>query len=139
MLGYGIILSYDINVGVHYILGLPFAKRADVLSEIDTIASLGLWAIKFHVLHILKDTTLAREHAKEKIDLLTSEEYIDLVSDCIVRLPKDMVILRLVSSAIADQLISPLWINRKAEIIKAVIDKLIATKAYQGQLFRAKN
>jgi hypothetical protein len=123
--------KYKINAGVHLILGLAKAfKSAD--SDAEKIASLDIQGIKFHVLHILKDTVLKGLHENGRVTLLSEEEYIRSVCDFLEKIPKSIVVLRLASNAKPEHLIAPLWINKKNEIITRIKEEFSRRGTYQG-------
>lgn len=123
---------YKINVGIHLILGLPSLTYGDMLVDIERIASLDIQGIKFHVLHVLKDTKLEELYRKGEINLLSQKEYIGIICDFLERLPKSLVILRLVSSALGDYLIAPLWMNDKHRVLEGIRKELEKRGTYQG-------
>ncbi len=53
------------------------------------------------------------------------EEYIDLVIDCIERLPKEMVIHRLTGDGPRDTLIGPKWSLNKWEVLNSIDRRFI--------------
>lgn len=123
---------YNINTAAHVILGLPGASYEDMLDDAAKLAACDLQGIKFHVLHVLKETALEEEYYRGKIDILERAAYIKIVCDFIERLPPSVVILRLVSSALGDYLVAPQWLNNKAANIKAIRDELARRDTHQG-------
>ena len=69
----------------------------------------GVKAIKLQILHVLKGTDLEQEYLAGHCPVFTMEEYVELVADCLERLPKDMVIHRLTGDGDKKQLVAPLW------------------------------
>jgi radical SAM superfamily enzyme len=102
------------------------------MQDAKKIAKLDIQGIKFHVLHILKDTAIERAYRNGKIKLLTKDEYVKVICDFLEQIPSRIVILRLVSSALAKYLVAPLWINEKMQIKNAIIALLAQRKTYQG-------
>jgi len=123
-----------ISAGVHIILGLPGQSGALMAEDVVRLASLDIQGVKFHVFHILKGTAFEAEYRAGKIKLLTQDEYIKAVCDFIERLPKNVVILRLVSSAAKDYLIAPEWLSDKAQTIAAIGKELERRGTRQGVL-----
>ena len=124
--------SYGVNVGVHLILGLPSQTHSEMLEDAKRLASLDIQGIKFHVLHVLKDTPLEKMYQSKKVNLLAKEEYVKAAADFLERIPQSFVILRLVSDAPAQYLVAPSWINRKQEAIEAIKKELEKRGTYQG-------
>jgi hypothetical protein len=121
-----------ISAGVHMIIGLPGQSDALIAEDAVRLASLDIQGVKFHVLHILKGTTLEAECRAGKIKLFTQDEYIKAVCDFIERLPKNVVILRLVSSALNDYLVAPGWLRDKSVVIDKIKGELEKRKTFQG-------
>ena len=126
--------KYGINVGVHLILGLPWLTHEDTLQDAVLLSKLDIQGIKLHILHIFKDTKLYQMHKEKPISLPTQEEYIKIACDFIERIPDDMVILRLVSSANPKFLVAPLWMNDKNSVIDGIKKEFMRRKTKQGSL-----
>lgn len=122
----------DISAGVHMLLGLPGHDRELIRQDAVRLSGLDIQGVKFHVLHILKETAFEAEYRAGKIQLFTQDEYVDAVCDFIERLPKNVVILRLVSSALSDYLVAPDWLRDKSAVIKKIKDELEKRETFQG-------
>lgn len=127
----------NINIGVHVILGLPGETKADMLATARALAAMPIWGIKFHALHVVKDTSLADIYAGNKLKLLSLEEYVDILVSFLELLPRNLVVLRLVSDAHGDLLIAPLWVNDKGRILKRVEEEFKARQTVQGALYES--
>ncbi|MDP2923239.1 MAG: TIGR01212 family radical SAM protein [Candidatus Omnitrophota bacterium] len=127
--------GHNINVGVHMILGLPGATYQETMDDAKRLSCLDVQGIKFHILHILRDTAMEQMYNKGGIKLLSEKEYIRLICDFLERIPKSMVILRLISTALPQYLIAPLWINNKTKVIEAIIAELKRRETHQGFYF----
>jgi radical SAM protein (TIGR01212 family) len=127
-------VAKGLRVAAHVILGLPGESVDDMHATAVTLADLPLWGIKFHVLHVLRDTALATEYAAGQVHLLTEEEYVDVLIDCLERTPADRVILRLVSDADRDILIAPTWINAKSTVLDRIERRMRERATRQGLL-----
>ena len=68
-----------IEVVVHSIFGLPGETKEDMLRTIDYIAHSGAQGIKFHLLHLMKNTKMAEQYYNGEFELLSEEDYIDLI------------------------------------------------------------
>lgn len=124
-----------IKIGVHIILGLPGETEIDIMRTAEIVAGLSISGIKFHVLHVLKNTKLQKLFENGKIKLLSRENYIKLVCDFIERQNPECVILRLVSGAKKDVLIGPDWINEKAKTIQMIEDEFKNRGTRQGSKY----
>ena len=124
--------KYGINVGVHMILGLPFATYNDMIQDAQNIARLDIQGIKFHILHTLRDTVLCQMYERGEIDLLTKNEYVRIICDFLERIPSSWVVLRLVSTAFSEYLVAPSWINAKSQVIEDIKKELKNRESRQG-------
>lgn len=85
-----------LDVGAHFILGLPGESRQMMLDSCALINSLPLRSAKFHQLQIVKGTRMEKEYAEhpEDFERFTLEEYIDFFTDMLERLRPDLFIER---------------------------------------------
>ncbi len=129
----------NINIGVHVILGLPGENKEDALNTAKVLANMPLWGIKFHALHIVKDTTLADMHKRYKVKLLSIDEYTDILVSFLEQLPENYVILRLVSEADPKFLITPAWVNDKERVIRIIEAEFKRRQSSQGAFYNVSN
>jgi radical SAM protein (TIGR01212 family) len=122
----------SIRVCAHIIIGLPCESRGEMLETAQAAAGLPIQGMKIHSLHILRGTTLADLYAKENFNLLTMEEYIVLVADIIERMPKDIILHRLMGDGPAEDVIAPAWTRRKWEVLNGIDREMEKRKSYQG-------
>ena len=95
-----------IEVVTHIIIGLP---GDDPVATTRFAAECGTDGVKFHLLHILKNTRLAEEYEAGRVVPLTLEEYARTLKACIAILPKDTVVHRITGDGAKKDLIAPLW------------------------------
>jgi uncharacterized protein len=112
------------RICVHVILGLPGETEEMMMETIDRIIDLKVDGVKFHHLHILKNSVFEKWYADGKIKLFTKEEYFDLLLKILKKLPKNIVIHRLFGDAPKDLLIAPTWILNKGEVLRD-FDRLV--------------
>lgn len=124
--------NYNIQVGVHMIIGLPCLSYDETMQDALRLSACDIQGIKFHALHVFKDTTLYQIYNKGELKLIEKETYIKILCDFLERIPDNIVILRLISTANTEQLVAPLWINDKNFIIKGVNDEFLRRKSKQG-------
>ena len=121
-----------IKVGVHVILGLPGETASDMIETADQISSLPIAGVKFHILHVLKNTPLEAMFTAGKIELLDMAEYVNIISEFIERMPPKCVVLRLASNAKKEFLVAPEWMSNKQKVINAIKRNLNDMDTYQG-------
>ena len=95
-----------IDVITHIIIGLP---ADDPVATTRYAVACGTDGVKFHLLHILKNTRLAKEYEAGKITALTLEEYAAILKNCIAVLPQQIVVHRITGDGAKKDLIAPLW------------------------------
>lgn len=124
--------KYKINTGVHVILGLPLASYDDIMLDACKIANLDIQGIKFHLLHVLKDTALEQMYNEGNINLLDQDQYIKIICDFLEKIPETCVVLRLISSAAREHLIAPQWMKNKHQVIQEVDAEFKKRGTHQG-------
>lgn len=122
----------NINVVVHIINGLPYETKEMMLDTIKYVNELDIQGIKIHMLHIIKNTSLARIYEKQKFKILTKEEYIDIVCTELEYLRPDIVIHRITGDPDINNLIEPKWLKKKLCILNDIDKELVRRKTYQG-------
>ena len=95
-----------IEVVTHVIIGLP---NDNSLETTKLAVKSGTDGVKFHLLHILKNTQLESEYKCGKIKPLSLEEYAEILKECISILPSDTVVHRITGDGAKKDLIAPLW------------------------------
>ena len=73
--------------------------------------------VKFHLLHVLRNTDLARDYEAGKFQCLTLEEYGRLLKKCVEVLPERIVIHRITGDGAKKDLIAPLWSGDKKRVL----------------------
>lgn len=124
-----------INVGAHFILGLPSESREMMIDQCDQINRLPLNTIKFHQLQIFKDTLMAQEYKEnpENFAFFTKEQYIDLFIEILVKLRSDIVVERFAGEAPPRFHYGPTWgLIRNDELILMLEKRLKELDLYQG-------
>ena len=129
--------SRGIDVGAHFILGLPGETREMLLDQCETISSLPLTSVKFHQLQIVKGTRMEKEYATrpEEFLRLGLDEYLDLVIDILERLRPDLCIER-VAGEVPPRFVreTPWGLIRNDGILKLLDKRLEERNTWQGRL-----
>lgn len=126
----------NIDFVVHTIFGLPEETREGMLKTVDYVAHTGAKGIKFHLLHLMKDTQLVDLYESGKLEFMSKEEYINLICESIQRIPSHMVVHRLTGDAPRSLLIEPTWSLKKWEILNAIDKSMEDNDYYQGEKFK---
>ena len=130
--GYKKLSERGINICPHLIFGLPGETHSDMLESAKEVASLNPHAVKFHLLHILKNTPLAKMYERGDLKALTREEYVDIIVDALEVMPKETVIERLTGDGAPDSLIAPLWSLKKFCVLNEIDKEMVRRNSYQG-------
>lgn len=102
--------AVGIEVVTHIIIGLP---GDDPVATTRYAVNCGTDGVKFHMLHILKNTVLAEEYDKGKVQPLSLENYAFVLKNCISQLPEGIVVHRITGDGAKKELIAPLWSGDK--------------------------
>lgn len=122
----------NIKIVVHIINGLPGEDYNMMMETAKAVADLNVHGIKIHLLHVIKNTPMARMLEKNMMTLMTQEEYVNLVCDQIEILPPEMIIHRLTGDGKKEDLVGPLWSLKKWEVLNAIDDTLKSRNSCQG-------
>lgn len=118
--------ALGLEVIVHVILGLPGETKEDMEATVDYVCKSGVNGIKLQLLHILKDTDLAKEYLAPDghsaadlppVRIMEEDEYIELIGDLLKRIPKDIVIHRLTGDGDKKILMAPMWSADKKHVL----------------------
>lgn len=116
--------AIGIHTITHLILGLPGETKEDMLQSVRYVSDCGSQGIKLQLLHVLKGTDLASDYEKGLFRTLLFDEYIDLLTDCVRVLPKDMIVHRLTGDGPKNLLIAPMWSADKKRVMNAIHQRL---------------
>lgn len=125
-----------INVGAHFIIGLPGESKYQIIETAKTISNLPLKTIKLHQLQIIKGTNMAQEFLAfpENFNLPNADDYIELIAEFLENLSPDIIVERFISESPSELLIAPKWGRLKNfEIVAKIEKKLKEMDTYQGR------
>lgn len=120
----------------HVILGLPGETEDDIFQTIAYLNRQRIWGIKFHLLHVLRGTDLAK--LLPELSIYTQEEYTALLVQCIARLSPEIVIHRLTGDGPRELLLAPKWSCNKRNILNGIAHTLKEQGIYQGIYYERK-
>lgn len=123
----------NINVVVHIINGLPYETKDMMLETVKFINKLDIQGVKIHMLHIVKNTELARMYKEKPIHILSREEYVDIVCDQLELLRPEIVINRITGDPKKEDLIEPSWLLKKFCVLNEIDKELVRRDSYQGK------
>ena len=134
--GYQRLKERNINVCVHLIDGLPGETKEMMIESAKAVASLEPHCVKLHLLHVLKDTKIAREYQNGEFELLTLEEYVDIIVSQLEVLPPKTIIQRLTGDGGRETLIGPKWSLKKFVVLNEIDKEMHRRGTYQGKFYK---
>ncbi len=117
-----------IHVITHVILGLPDESGEEMLETVTHVVRQYenssderiKGGIKLQLLHVLKGTDLADDFKNGLFEVMTLEEYTDIVCRCLKHIPDTVVIHRLTGDGPKKDLIAPLWSADKKTVLNTL-------------------
>ena len=106
-----------IEVVTHIILGLPGETPEDAAKTTADALAAGTDGVKFHLLHVLRGTDLAKDYEAGKFRCLTLEEYGHWLKTCISLLPPHVTVHRITGDGAKGDLIAPGWSADKKHVL----------------------
>ncbi len=130
--------KYGLHVGGHVIMGFPVETR-EMMIETGLIANeLNLDFIKFHQLHIVANTVLAKKYKENPWRLFDPDEYVDLLVDILEKLDPEIVVQRVFGDTPPTLLIAPNW-KLNAPKLQHLLDLEFKRRdSWQGKKFNIK-
>ncbi|NLA32721.1 MAG: TIGR01212 family radical SAM protein [Mollicutes bacterium] len=125
--------SHNIKIVVHIINGLPYETKEMMIETVKYLNNLNIDGIKIHMLHILKDTELDEYYKKNKFNLLSKDEYIDIVISQLEYLNSKVVIHRITGDPNVDDLVEPTWLVKKFVLLNDIDKEQKRQNSYQGK------
>ena len=128
-----------LDVGAHFILGLPGETREMLLDQCGRINALPLLSVKFHQLQLVRGTAMEAEFDRhpERFLRLGLEDYLDLVIDILERLRPDLYIER-IAGEVPPRFVreTPWGLIRNFQILHLLDERLERRGTWQGRLCR---
>lgn len=128
-----------IKVCAHIILGLPGETPIMYGKTIELLNRSGVEGVKFHHLQVIRNTQMAIEYSENGFTLYDRmADYIPDLCDCLELLSPHIVIHRLASQALDnDLLLAPHWPESAGQIAAAVTGELKNRGTHQGCRYQA--
>ncbi len=130
--GYGMLAKRGINICIHIINGLPFETREMMLETARELSRLRPHAVKIHLLHIIRGTTLAEMFERGEFEEMSMDGYIETVCDQLELLHPETLIERLTGDGDRETLIAPQWSRDKKAVLNGIDKELRRRDTVQG-------
>ena len=115
-----------IEVVTHIILGLPGETAEMAVQTTAAVVAAGTDGVKFHLLHVLRETDLEKDYLAGKFRCLELEEYARWLKLCLDQVPRAVVVHRITGDGAKRDLVAPLWSADKKRVLNYL-------KNYLGQ------
>ena len=126
------------DIIVHIMFGLPNETSHDMLQTVQAISCLNIQGVKFHCTTVLKETYLEKLYKTNRYSPLNLIEYIDILTESIKILPPKIVVHRLISDSIGENILAPIWTSNKLLMLNSIAKKFEIDNIKQGQEYTRK-
>ena len=109
-----------LEVVTHIILGLPGETAAMAAQTTAHAVALGTDGVKFHLLHVLKNTDLEAAYRANKFRCLELEEYAAWLKLCLEQVPPHVTVHRITGDGAKRDLVAPLWSGNKKQVLNYI-------------------
>ena len=106
-----------LEVVTHIILGLPGETPEMAAESTAAAVAAGTDGVKFHLLHVLRGTDLAKAYEEEAFSCLSMEEYLLWLKACLAAVPENVTVHRITGDGAKRDLIAPLWSADKKKVL----------------------
>ena len=122
-----------IEIVSHLINGLPGESHDMMLENVRRcVTDNDIQGIKLHLLHLMTNTRMQRDYHEGRLQLMSQDEYVQLICDQLEIIPKDIVIHRITGDAPPHMLIGPMWSLKKWEVLNAIDREMERRGSVQG-------
>ncbi|MBQ4253827.1 MAG: TIGR01212 family radical SAM protein [Erysipelotrichaceae bacterium] len=122
----------DLMISVHLINGWPTESKEMMLETARRVGRMPIHAVKFHMLHVMKETPLADRYPFE---MLSKDQYVETVGHQITLLRPDIIIERLTGDGLQSALLGPDWTRKKTSVINDIDKWLVSNDCHEGSAF----
>ena len=120
------------NKVITKVLTVSDKTKEMMIDTIKYLNKLDIQGVKIHMLHVLKNTKLGEIYEKEKFDIISKEEFVEIVCEQLKYLRKEIVIHRLSGDPNIDDLIAPTWLIKKFGVLNDIDKYMLKNNIYQG-------
>ena len=113
-----------LEVVTHIILGLPGETPQMAAETTRAAVKAGSDGVKFHLLHVLKETDLEKDYLAGKFTCLSMEEYGDWLCACMREVPPSVTVHRITGDGAKRNLVAPLWSADKKRVLNYLNKRL---------------
>ena len=125
----------NLFISVHLINGWPSENIEMMLNNAKIVGKLPIQAVKFHMLHVCKNTPLGKYYQNNPFKLLDKQSYCQLVSQQLCYLKSEIVIERLTGDSLKEVLLAPDWTIKKVSVLNDIDKEMLKNNYFQGKYF----
>lgn len=129
---------HGIEIVTHIILGLPGETKEMMLETVEYLNTLPIQGIKLQLLHVLEGTDLATYYKNTGFHVLSEDEYVDLILNCIEHLKPEITVHRITGDGPKELLIAPLWSSAKRSVLNHIHHEMKLKNSWQGKMLSQK-
>ena len=107
----------DLEAVTHIILGLPGETAQTAVQTTKDAIAAGTDGMKFHLLHVLRETDLAKDYRAGVFRCLELEEYARWLKLCLDEVPPHVTVHRITGDGAKRDLVAPLWSADKKRVL----------------------
>lgn len=113
-----------LKVCTHLIMGLPGEGAEEAFTTLDKVLEVGVDGLKLHPLHVVQNSTMAKQLAAGRLALMQADAYMDIAAEMIRRTPTSVIYHRVSAYAKPPELIAPEWCSDKWLALNGIIERL---------------
>ncbi len=117
---------------VHLIIGLPGEGLTEYKQTLEKLAALPFHAIKFHNLHVIKGTKLAKDYQAAPFPVFNEYEYAEILLELLPLIRPECAIIRLTTDTPPELLLGPTWSMNKGQFRRFLEQQMAKRQIYQG-------
>ncbi len=130
--------EYNITTIVHIINGFPTESKEMMIEAVEYLNNFDIQGIKIHSLFVLNNTILGNIYKANPFEMLTLEEYVDIVVTQLSILNPDVVVHRVSGDAPRKNLLAPLWSLKKLVVMNEIDKEMKKRDLIQGCNYKKK-
>lgn len=124
--------AHNIKICVHIINGLPRETPEMMMETAQLLASMDIQSVKIHLLHVLKNTSMAKMFEKNMMEPMSREDYVQVVCNQLEIFPAEIIMQRVTGDGGESELIAPLWSLKKFIVMNEIDKELVNRNSWQG-------
>ncbi len=133
--GYQKLKRNKIRTCLHIINGLPGEDSEMMLETARQTALLSPEAVKLQMLHVIRGTKLHEMYKNGDFQLLSKDEYINIIVRQLEVLPPEIVIERITGDGDKSKLEAPMWSADKISVLGGIDKRLAELDTWQGKFY----